>query len=62
MKISDIALIYDLQVIPNLVQTLTDDVRLRSLIAKFLSSIRNLSICIQEGAEMIKSTKGIFPV
>lgn len=60
MKISDIALIYYLQVIPNLVQTLSDDVKLRALIAKFLLSIRNLSICIQQDVEMVKLSKGIF--
>jgi hypothetical protein len=62
MTISDITLTYGLQVIPNLVKILTDDVKLRSVIANFLSLIRNLSICVQEGADMVKSTKGIVQI
>ncbi|CAF4602931.1 unnamed protein product [Rotaria socialis] len=51
-------LIYDLQVIPNLVPILTQDAKVRSVIANFLSSIRSLSICIRQGADTIKVTKG----
>ncbi len=48
-----------LQVIPNLVQSLTQEVRARSIIVRSLSSIRDLSITIQKAEEIVKQTKGI---
>jgi hypothetical protein len=47
-----------LQVIPNLVQSLTQEVRARSIIVRSLSSIRDLSITIQKAEEIVKQTKG----
>ncbi|CAF1080857.1 unnamed protein product [Adineta steineri] len=46
------------QVIPNLVTSLTQDVRARSIIVRSLSSIRDLGINIQKAGAIMQETRG----
>jgi len=47
------------QVIPNLVESLTQNDRARIIIVDSFASIRNLSIIIQRAGEILKQTRGI---
>lgn len=59
IKVHLVIFISHLQVIPNLVKSLTQDVRARSIIIKSFAAIRDLSIIIQKAGEIVKQTKGI---
>ncbi|CAF1501103.1 unnamed protein product [Didymodactylos carnosus] len=55
---SKYAVFWKEQVIPNLVQSLTQDVRARSIIVRSLSAIQGLGIHIQKAGEIVKQSRG----
>lgn len=60
MMILSSNLFYLFQVIPNLVKSLAQDVKARSVIIKSLSAIRDLSITIQRAGVAVKESRGSF--